>query len=152
MAIIEFRNPNALTPGPIRHEHLPPELVHRIETVCSVLADVFPMTAGEWIDSLRRDLVPEPEVVWWERVAGCYLELTAKVDLPLHQRKIAFKIIFSLFSGGKAKELGNEAAQLPQSAKSELAAILRKFARIENPWPRSQRRLRVAETIPMARV
>jgi hypothetical protein len=102
----EFRTPENVPPGPIRHEQLPPELIHRIEHVCSVLAEVFPMSAGEWIDSLRRDLIPEHEVVWWERVAGCYLELTAKVELPLDQRKIAFEIIFSLFSGRESERHG----------------------------------------------
>jgi hypothetical protein len=118
-----------LQPGPIRHAQLAPSLVHRVETICSALGDVFPMSADQWIDSLRRDLSPENEVLWWERVAGCYVELSAKTELLLSEKQSAFKIIFSLFSGIRPKDLTSEAAKLPDSARKELAAILRKFAK-----------------------
>jgi hypothetical protein len=91
--------PDELRPGPIRHETLPPSVALRAETVQSVLAEVFPTSREEWIDSLKRDLNPEAEVLWWERVAGCYVQFTAKRDLPLKLKQSAFKIIFGLLSG-----------------------------------------------------
>jgi hypothetical protein len=125
----ESRNPDDLRSGPVRQGMLPPELVHRVETICSVLADVFPMSAIEWIDNLQRDLVPEHEVLWWERVAGCYVEFTAKAEPTLDERKVAFKIIFTVFSGVTGKDLNREVTILSEPAKTELAVILRRSLR-----------------------
>ena len=39
------------------------------------------MPMAEWLDFFQRDLHPEPEVIWWERLAQCCVEYTRKHEL-----------------------------------------------------------------------
>jgi hypothetical protein len=71
----------------------------------------------------QRDQHPEREVVWWERVAHCYTEFTAKSNFPLEQKQAAFKVIFGLFGGLEAKDVVADAAALPEPLIDELLAI-----------------------------
>jgi len=119
-------NPDDLNPGPILHTQLPLALRLRAETVRSVLLEVLPMNADEWINTLKRELNPELEVLWWERVAGCYVKFTASREMPTDQKQSAFKIIFGLLSGLRPKDLAADSAKFPLSERIELRAILRK--------------------------
>jgi hypothetical protein len=119
------RNPKDLKPGPIRRAQLSPELVLRIETVRAALAEVCALTEAEWRDAFQRDANPEREMLWWERVAGCYVPLvTGRVFSP-DQRQAAFNVIFGLFSGVEPEQMQADLAKLPESTMDELAAIVK---------------------------
>jgi hypothetical protein len=90
-------NPKNVTAGPIRQPHLAPELAIRIDAIRAAVAEVCPISAEEWLDGFQRDQHPEREVVWWERLARCYSDFTAKKTLPSQQKQAAFKVIFGLF-------------------------------------------------------
>ena len=108
-------NPKDLKPGPIRRTQLSPELVVRLDAVRAALAEVFTMTEAEWLDGFQRDANPENEMLWWERVAGCYVALvTGRIFQP-EQGQAAFKVIFGLFSGIDADRLQADIALLPES-------------------------------------
>jgi hypothetical protein len=122
-------SPNDLKPGPIRHEHLPPSLIARIEAVRSTLEEVYPMSMAEWLDGFQRDLHPEPEVIWWERLARCYMEYISRHELQGEQRKAAFRLMLKLGLGANAKDLTADVANLSPGALDEIAAIMRSSTR-----------------------
>jgi hypothetical protein len=117
--------PDDLKPGPIRHAHLPPPLIARIEAVRSTLEEVYPMSMAEWLDGFQRDAHPEGEVLWWERVARCYVDYTRHHELQGEQRKPAFNVICILALGANAAELIADLASLPGGALDEIIAIMR---------------------------
>jgi hypothetical protein len=114
-----------LKPGPIRRAQLSPELVLRIDTVRAALAEVCALTEAEWRDAFKRDANPEHEMVWWERVAGCYVPLVTGRTFSPDQRQAAFNVIFGLFSGLESKQLQPDLDKLPESTMDELAAIVK---------------------------
>jgi hypothetical protein len=119
-----------LRPGPIRRAQLSPELVLRIDTVRAALAEVCALTEAEWRDAFQRDVNPEHELLWWERVAGCYLPLVAERAFSPDQRQAAFNVIFGLFSGLEAAQLQADLAKLPDSVMDDLAAIVRQLGTV----------------------
>ena len=114
-----------LKPGPFRRTTLPPELLLRVETLRSVLADVCPISGEQWLDNLQRDVNPEQEVIWWERLAGCFTGFVAKRDFSPDQRQAAFKVIFGLFLGVGEQDLAADLEKLSESDVSELAATVK---------------------------
>jgi hypothetical protein len=114
-----------LKPGPIRRAQLSPELVLRIDVVRAALAEVCALTEAEWRDAFQRDSNPEREMVWWERVAGCYAPLVAGRAFSPDQRQAAFNVIFGLFSGVEPEQLQPDLDKLPESTMDELAAIVK---------------------------
>src|ERR1700674_4435055 len=94
-----------LRPGPIRRAQLSAELVLRIDTVRGALAEVCALTEAEWRDAFQRDANPEHELLWWERVSGCYGALVTGRTFSPDQRQAAFNVIFGLFSGLDAAQL-----------------------------------------------
>ena len=123
-------NPKDLRPGPIRRVQLSPELVLRIDTVRAALAEVCALTEAEWRDAFQRDANPEHELLWWERVAGCYRPLVAGRAFSPGQRQAAFNVIFGLFSGLEAAQLQADLAKLPDSVMDDLAAIVRQLGTV----------------------
>jgi len=123
-------NPKDLRPGPIRRTQLSPELVLRIDTVRAALAEVCALTEAEWRDAFQRDANPEHELLWWERVAGCYLPLVAGQAFSPDQRQAAFNVIFGLFSGLDAAQLEADLAKLPDSVMDDLSAIVRQLGTV----------------------
>jgi len=121
-------NPKDLKAGPVRHPSLSPVLAIRIEAVRATLAEVCPISREEWLDGFQRDQHPEREIMWWERVARCYTDFTAKEALSLEQKQAAFKVMFGLFSGLQAKDIVAEAAALSESLIDELLAICSQYA------------------------
>jgi hypothetical protein len=113
-----------LKPGPIRRTTLPPELLSRVETLRSVLADVCPISGEQWRDNLQRDLNPEQEVLWWERLAGCFTGFVARRDYSTDQRQAAFKVIFGLFIGFGEQDLAADLEKLSESDVNELATTI----------------------------
>jgi hypothetical protein len=122
-------NPNDLRPGPIRHEQLPTSLIARIETLRSTLEEVYPQSMAEWLDGFQRDLHPEPEVSWWERLARCYVEYAQHQQLQVEQRKAAFRLMLKLGLGASAKDLTEDLTNLSPGALDEIVAIMRSSAR-----------------------
>ena len=74
---MNLKNPKDVRPGPIRRAQLSPDLVLRIQTVRTAVAEVCALTEEEWRDAFKRDANPEHELLWWERVAGCFVHPTA---------------------------------------------------------------------------
>lgn len=123
-------NPKDIKPGPIRRAHLSAELVLRIDTVRAALADVCALTEAEWRDAFQRDANPEHELLWWERVSGCYVALVAPRSFSPDQRQAAFNVIFGLFSGLGAAQMQADLAKLPESVMDDLAVIVRQLGTV----------------------
>lgn len=113
-------NPKALRPGPIRHEQLPSDLVGRIRFIRAALLLPYPQTMELWLDGFKRDVQPEKDVAFWERVATCYLEYAAVTRLTRGQHKAAFGFIFEMFISGNESNTRDLAAQLPQDSLESL--------------------------------
>jgi hypothetical protein len=120
----ERRKVAELKPGPIQHPELPVSLVARIEALNSTLAEVYPQSIETWLDGFQRDLNPEPEVVWWERLAQCYVEYSRRNELSVNQKKAAFNVILKLALG--SSEINAELDELPESALDEIEKIMRR--------------------------
>ena len=120
--------PEDLKPGPIRHEQLPPSLLARVEYLRSTLEEVYPLSMAEWLDGFQRDAHPEQEVLWWERLARCYVEYTSPKELNAAQRKAAFNVICKLGLGASAGELGADLANLPTGALDDIQTLMRSCA------------------------
>jgi hypothetical protein len=88
------------------------------------------MTESEWRDAFQRDVNPERELLWWERVAACYLPLVAGRTFSPNQRQAAFNVIFGLFSGLEAAQLEADLEKLPDSVMDDLAAIVRQLGTV----------------------
>jgi hypothetical protein len=119
-----------LRPGPIRHALLSPELMLRIDTVRTTLADVCTLTGAQWRDAFQRDANPEHEIQWWERVARCYVPLVRQRTFSLDQRQAAFNVIFGLFSGLEGEQMQDDLAKLPESVMDDLAAIVQQLGTV----------------------
>src|SRR2546427_10945245 len=117
--------PENLKPGPIRHEQLPPSLIARIESLRSTLEEVYPRPMAEWLDGFQRDAHPEQEVLWWERLARCYVDYSRQSELNTEQRQSAFNVICKIALGAGAGDLVADLAHLPADAVDEILAIMR---------------------------
>ena len=113
-----------LEQGPVRHAEFPPALVARIKNVHLALEEVYPSSLADWLDDFRRDLHPEREVVWWERLAECYLTYRNRRDLSAKQRQTAFKILLSITMGAPPDALSADIAALPEGALADIQALL----------------------------
>lgn len=120
-------NPRHIRPGPIRRSDLPAELMLRMSTVRAALAEVCGLTEAEWRDAFQRDANPEHEILWWERVAACYVPLVAGRTFSPDQRQAAFNVVFGLFSGLQAAQLQADLAKLPETAMDDLAVIVQQL-------------------------
>jgi len=127
---IAAMNPRDIKPGPIRHPQLSAELMLRIEAVRAALAEVCALTEAEWRDAFQRDANPERELLWWERISGCYMALGGGRRFSLDQRQAAFNVIFGLFSGLDAGQLEGDLAKLPESVLDDLAVIVRQLGTV----------------------
>jgi hypothetical protein len=123
-------NPRNIRPGPIRRAQLSTELVLRIDKVRAALAEVCALTEAEWQDAFQRDANPEHELLWWERVSGCYVPLVAGRTFSPDQRQAAFNVIFGLFSGLEAPQLEGDLAKLPESVMDDLAVIVQQLGTV----------------------
>jgi hypothetical protein len=47
----------------------------------SKLEEVYPQSLEMRLDGFQRDVHPDTEVAWWERVAGCYVAYNGQVQL-----------------------------------------------------------------------
>lgn len=116
---------NNLTPGPIRHPNLAPQLTERIESLRKALIEVCPGSPAEWQDDFRHDLHPEHEIAWWERVVRCYTRFVSKEPLSTKQKKAAFNFILGAFSGMGMEDMPGDVDALPASRINELLVICR---------------------------
>jgi hypothetical protein len=121
-----------LLTGPKRRSTLPPELLPRVETLRTVLADVCPISGEQWLDNLQRDLNPEQEVLWWERLAGCFTGFVAKRDFSSDQRQAAFKVIFGLLLGFGEQDLATDLEKLSESDVNELATTISSIVKTDS--------------------
>ena len=97
------RKPKDLKPGPIRHQQLPPTLIARINSVRLALDEVYPQSMAEWLDGFQRDAHPEQEVIWWERLASCYVGYCSRKELNPEQKQAAFNVICKLGLGARRR-------------------------------------------------
>jgi hypothetical protein len=97
------RRLDQLKPGSIRHEELAPALVARIEWLKLTLDEVYPQSMAEWLDGFQRDVNPEPEVVWWER-------------------------LIKLALGSAADQISTDLADLPPSALEDILGIMQRWS------------------------
>src|SRR4051794_14580014 len=120
------RRLDEIKPGPIRHQELPPALVARIEWLRLTLEEVYPQSMPEWLDGFQRDLNPEPEVVWWERLAHCYVEYSHGQELDPREKQAAFRVIIKL-ALGSAEEANPDLADLPTGALEDILEIMSRW-------------------------
>jgi len=122
---IECVGPSQLKAGPVLHHQLPRSLIARIYSLYSRLYDVYPLAMAEWLDGFQRDVNPEGEVLWWERVANCYVDYIRPNDLNPKQRKAAFNFICRIALGASTEDLRADLAHLPVGAVDQILAIMR---------------------------
>jgi hypothetical protein len=103
---------------------LPPALVARIIDLRLALDEVYSSSLEEWLDDFQRDVYPEPEVLWWERLSRSYLAYRDKRDLSAEQRQAAFKTLVNVSMGGRPEMLSVDLADLPEGAIEDLELIL----------------------------
>ncbi len=113
-----------LKPSPRRHEELPPFLTAKINQLCRALAEVYPQSIDVWMDGFQRDLNPESEVKWWDRLTRCYLAYTEPKELSLEQKRTAFKILFTLGMGNGIQGVKAEFKHLPDDAEKEILGLV----------------------------
>jgi hypothetical protein len=107
----------------IRHQELPLSLVARINYLHETLDEVYPQPIEAWMDGFQRDMNPESEIVWWERLTRCYLAYTEPKDLSFKQKQAAFKILFTLGMGSDLKGVSAELDCLPAGAREEFLGL-----------------------------
>jgi hypothetical protein len=117
--------PDELEPGPVRHAELSPTLVGRVRNLQLALDEVYPSSLEEWLEDFRRDVHPEREVLWWERLAQSYLEYRSSRELSVEQRQAAFRVLLNLSMGGAAAIRSTDLTNLPEGAIADLQAIIR---------------------------
>jgi len=125
----EWRKTDELKPGPIRHQELPPALTARIDSLRSTLDEVYPQSREEWLEGFQRDTNPEQEVVWWERLARCYVEYSGSRALSTQQRKSAFDLIMKLLMGFPVASVRPDLAHLPPTAAKDIAEIIKRMGK-----------------------
>jgi hypothetical protein len=121
---------NDLKPGPIRRESLPASLIARIEALHSTLQGVYPQSMAEWLDGFQRDAHPQEDLLWWERLARCYVDYSSRNKLDREQSQDAFNVICRMAMGASAVDLRADLAHLPRNAVDEILAIMRTVADI----------------------
>jgi hypothetical protein len=123
------RKLDELKSGPIRHQELPPALVARIEAIRSVLDEVYPQSMAKWLDGFQRDIKPEPEVRWWERLARCYTEYNRSHDINAEQRQALFNVMLKLLLGLPKQDITPDLAKLPSTTPDDILEIMRRMGR-----------------------
>jgi hypothetical protein len=99
MQIKKVKSAN-LKQSPIRHETLPSELIKRIKEYKRVLGAVEKTSLEETIENFKRDLFPEEELRFWEKIARHYGFLVTKAEVKSPEAKEAvFKTIFKIAMG-----------------------------------------------------
>ena len=83
---------------------------------------------AEWLDCFQRDAHPEVELLWWERLARCYVDYMGRNKLDREQRQDAFNVICRMATGARVADLGPDLAHLPRNAVDEILAIMRTVA------------------------
>jgi|RhiMetdeSRZDD1v2_1073273.scaffolds.fasta_scaffold179753_1 TIR domain len=101
-------DPKDLKPGPIRHKSLPESFLIRAKLVQRTLADVLPMSLDKTINNFRRDFHPWEELVYWERMAAAYLDLTAGQNFGLEKRNEILSVLFAFSTGMMDKDKANK--------------------------------------------
>jgi hypothetical protein len=109
--------------SPIRHEKLSRSLTARINYLQQALEEVYSQPIEKWLDEFQRDMNPESEVVWWERLTRCYVAYTEPKDLSHKQKQAAFKILFTLGMGNHLKGVSAELECLPAGAREEFLGL-----------------------------
>jgi hypothetical protein len=94
-------DPRDLQFGPIRHETLPDELIARIRVIRAALLRVHPQSMEFWLDGFKRDVHPEKEILWWERLSASYLEYFWVKCRDEKQAKSAFRLLVHIGAGNE---------------------------------------------------
>jgi hypothetical protein len=71
-------------------------------------------------------------VLWWERLARCYVDYSRQSELNTEQKQSAFNVICKIALGASVGDLGADLAHLPAGAVDEILAIMRTIADIVN--------------------
>ena len=91
---------NELKAGPIRHHDLPESLLIRSRNVHFALRGIVPMTLEKMIENFQRDLLPENEVVVWERiVSALHIAMDALGQPELEIKKQAYAVLLQYSFG-----------------------------------------------------
>jgi hypothetical protein len=83
---------------------------------------------AEWLEGFQRDLHPESEVVWWERLAHCYVEYSHGQELNSGQKQAAFRVILKLALGSTAEQVSADLTGLPPDALEDILGIMQRWS------------------------
>lgn len=104
-----------LTHGPVRNPILSDSIVSRIRLIRSSLWLGYQRSMEIWMDGFRRELNVESEVLFWEHVSSCFLELITQIntsDAHIGEEKEfyndLFKLVFSILQAGEAGKFGTK--------------------------------------------
>ncbi|QDT48915.1 hypothetical protein Pan258_29620 [Symmachiella dynata] len=78
-------DPNELSPGPIHHGSLPPELLQQVQVVYKYVGPYLGTTLEQFEIDLIRDLHPENEVAIWRSITATWI--------VYHKKHLANKLL-----------------------------------------------------------
>ena len=95
--------------APIRHPSLNPDLLIRIRLVRAAIFDVYPHSFEFWLSGFQRDMHPEDEVKIWEKMAACYLESVAYLEIAdISKKEEVFHVVLGLFHFNELQNITKE--------------------------------------------
>ncbi|RZK38630.1 MAG: toll/interleukin-1 receptor domain-containing protein [Pedobacter sp.] len=112
---IKMIKASELTHGPVRNLILSESIISRIRLIRSSLWLGYQRSMEIWIDGFRRELHVESEVLFWEHVSSCFLELITQLkaeDAHIGDKteiyNDLFKLVFSILQAGGAGKFGDK--------------------------------------------
>lgn len=97
-----------IKPGPTRTESLPVELLNRARRIYELTYEVQYSTYEEFETNFRRDVIPETEIIVWEKITSAYLRFTEFKNFPFEKKKAAFMQLILLSLGTADKLTDNQ--------------------------------------------
>ena len=111
--------------GPVRHKHLPDELIGRIRFIRAALLGIDTHSMKCWLDGFQRDSHPSREVSIWERICAVIWEYAAMVHLTRQQFSSLFGVVIGVANGANKKELSKHLKFLPSNAFKVIVELMK---------------------------
>lgn len=123
---VEWIDPKAVQPGPVRHERLSEEQLARIRKLREVFSEVDGQTLEQWVDNFKRDLDPDRELRVWERMATAYEAFCRKRKLSAEGKKDAYRVVLLHSMTDRQHEILDR-VKLNELSKEDAAELIRDY-------------------------
>src|SRR6266702_1239590 len=127
-AIRSELDPRGLKKSPHRHKTLNLHQLSRIRLLHAATEDVYRVSYDSWIDDFRRDLYPDQEIIWWERLVAAYLAMlnSGLIEPTLDNKKNLYSSML-IAANGQPEPLVSWLSALPGTIADKLAEIATQF-------------------------